>query len=117
MNDATPAISRPRIDVRAGRHESGHATAVGGADTARTDRLLLRRLRPGRGVGVSARTLTSTSSCTTRGTCWVPVPLTSEPPATLRYLIPGAVGGIVSFAFSRVTIEPLIALLSTTRGS
>ncbi|WP_319435448.1 CbtA family protein [Mycobacterium sp. RTGN5] len=36
------------------------------------------------------------------------MPLTAELPSTVRYLIPGVVGGIVSFAFSRVMIEPLI---------
>lgn len=34
--------------------------------------------------------------------------LTPGSPATLRYLIPGVVGGLVCFAFSRVMIEPLI---------
>ena len=36
------------------------------------------------------------------------MPLNVELPATLRYLLPGVAGGIVSFAFSRVMIEPLI---------
>jgi hypothetical protein len=37
------------------------------------------------------------------------MPLNLELPPTLRYLAPGVVGGIVSFAFSRVMIEPLIS--------
>lgn len=36
------------------------------------------------------------------------MPLTREIPSAIRYLVPGAVAGIVSFAFSRVMIEPLI---------
>ncbi len=36
------------------------------------------------------------------------MPLTREIPSAVRYLVPGAVAGIVSFAFSRVMIEPLI---------
>ena len=37
------------------------------------------------------------------------MPLTAELPAAVRYLVPGLVGGLVSFAFSRVMIEPLIS--------
>jgi hypothetical protein len=37
------------------------------------------------------------------------VPLTGELPSTVRYLVPGVLGGVVSFAFSRVMIEPLIS--------
>lgn len=37
------------------------------------------------------------------------MPLNVELPPMLRYLVPGVVGGIVSFAFSRVMIEPLIS--------
>jgi predicted cobalt transporter CbtA len=36
------------------------------------------------------------------------MPLKNEIPPAIRYLVPGAVAGIVSFAFSRVMIEPLI---------
>jgi hypothetical protein len=36
------------------------------------------------------------------------MPLTNEIPSVARYLVPGAVAGVVSFAFSRVMIEPLI---------
>ena len=36
------------------------------------------------------------------------MPLTLEMPSAVRYLVPGAVAGIVSFAFSRLMIEPLI---------
>lgn len=37
------------------------------------------------------------------------MPLNAELPPLVRYLVPGVVGGIVSFAFSRVMIEPLIS--------
>ena len=37
------------------------------------------------------------------------MPLNAESPAIVRYLAPGLVGGIVSFAFSRIMIEPLIS--------
>jgi len=36
------------------------------------------------------------------------MPLSAEIPAAARYLLPGAVGGIAAFVFSRVMIEPLI---------
>jgi Probable cobalt transporter subunit (CbtA) len=36
------------------------------------------------------------------------MPLSAEIPSAARYLLPGAAGGIVAFAFSRVMIEPLI---------
>lgn len=36
------------------------------------------------------------------------MPLRSEAPSAVRYLVPGAVAGLVCFAFSRLMIEPLI---------
>lgn len=36
------------------------------------------------------------------------MPLSAELPSAVRYLVPGVVGGIAAFAFSRVMIEPLI---------
>jgi hypothetical protein len=36
------------------------------------------------------------------------MPLSGEIPAAARYLLPGALGGIAAFTFSRVMIEPLI---------
>jgi predicted cobalt transporter CbtA len=36
------------------------------------------------------------------------MPLTREIPSAVQFLVPGAVAGVVSFAFSRVMIEPLI---------
>ncbi|WP_445166773.1 CbtA family protein [Mycolicibacterium sp. Dal123E01] len=36
------------------------------------------------------------------------MPLNTELPSAVRYLAPGLIGGVVSFAFSRVLIEPLI---------
>lgn len=37
------------------------------------------------------------------------MPLNAELPAAVRYLVPGVMGGVVSFVFSRVMIEPLIS--------
>jgi hypothetical protein len=45
------------------------------------------------------------------------VPLTCEIPSAIRYLVPGAVAGIVSFAFSRVMIEPLIGAAVDYEGA
>jgi hypothetical protein len=45
------------------------------------------------------------------------VPLTREIPSAVRYLVPGAVAGIVSFAFSRVMIEPLIGAAVDYEGA
>jgi hypothetical protein len=47
----------------------------------------------------------------------VPVPLTRGMPSAIRYLVPGAVAGIVSFAFSRVMIEPLIGAAVDYEGA
>jgi hypothetical protein len=45
------------------------------------------------------------------------VPLKNEIPSAIRYLVPGAVAGIVSFAFSRVMIEPLIGAAVDYEGA
>lgn len=45
------------------------------------------------------------------------MPLTREIPSAARYLVPGAVAGIVSFAFSRVMIEPLIGAAVDYEGA
>jgi hypothetical protein len=45
------------------------------------------------------------------------MPLTPEIPSAMRYLVPGAVAGIVSFAFSRVMIEPLIGAAVEYEGA
>jgi hypothetical protein len=45
------------------------------------------------------------------------MPLTREMPSAIRYLVPGAVAGIVSFAFSRVMIEPLIGAAVDYEGA
>ncbi|EHB56403.1 hypothetical protein MycrhDRAFT_3597 [Mycolicibacterium rhodesiae JS60] len=37
------------------------------------------------------------------------MPLNAELPAAVRYLVPGVMGGVVSFVFSRMMIEPLIS--------
>ncbi|OBB57794.1 hypothetical protein A5757_18315 [Mycobacterium sp. 852013-51886_SCH5428379] len=44
------------------------------------------------------------------------MPLTTEMPAAVRYLVPGAVAGLVCFAFSRVKIEPLIGTAVAYEG-
>jgi hypothetical protein len=36
------------------------------------------------------------------------MPLSTEPPAAVRYLVPGVAAGLAAFAFSRVMIEPII---------
>lgn len=38
------------------------------------------------------------------------MPLTAELPPAVRYLVPGAAGGVVAFLISRVLIEPLIGV-------
>lgn len=45
------------------------------------------------------------------------MPLTADMPATLRYLLPGVVGGVVCFAFSRIMIEPLIGAAVDYEGA
>jgi len=45
------------------------------------------------------------------------VPLSAELPAAVRYLVPGVLGGIVSFGFSRVLIEPLISAAVDYEGA
>src|SRR6266404_5247202 len=45
------------------------------------------------------------------------MPLTREMPSVIRFLVPGAVAGIVSFAFSRVIIEPLIGAAVDYEGA
>ena len=45
------------------------------------------------------------------------MPLTYEMPSAVRFLVPGAVAGIVSFAFSRVMIEPLIGAAVNYEGA
>jgi hypothetical protein len=45
------------------------------------------------------------------------MPLTREIPTAIRYLVPGAVAGIVSFVFSRVMIEPLIGAAVDYEGA
>jgi hypothetical protein len=45
------------------------------------------------------------------------MPLTLEMPSAVRFLVPGAVAGIVSFAFSRVMIEPLIGAAVDYEGA
>jgi hypothetical protein len=45
------------------------------------------------------------------------VSLNAELPAAVRYLVPGLAGGIVSFAFSRVMIEPLISAAVDYEGA
>jgi hypothetical protein len=45
------------------------------------------------------------------------MPLTREIPSAIRYLVPGAVAGIVSFAFSRLMIEPLIGAAVDYEGA
>lgn len=43
--------------------------------------------------------------------------LDAELPSAVRYLVPGLVGGIASFAFSRVMIEPVIAAAIDYEGA
>lgn len=43
--------------------------------------------------------------------------LTHEIPSAVRYLAPGAIAGVVSFAFSRVLIEPLIGAAVDYEGA
>ena len=45
------------------------------------------------------------------------MPLTYEMPSAIRFLVPGAVAGIVAFAFSRVMIEPLIGAAVDYEGA
>ena len=45
------------------------------------------------------------------------MPLTIEMPSAVRFLVPGAVAGIVAFAFSRVMIEPLIGAAVDYEGA
>lgn len=45
------------------------------------------------------------------------MPLNTELPPAVRYLVPGVVGGIVCFAFSRMMIEPLIGAAVDYEGA
>jgi hypothetical protein len=45
------------------------------------------------------------------------MPLTVEMPSAVRYLVPGAIAGVVSFAFSRLMIEPLIGAAVDYEGA
>src|ERR1700754_3063913 len=45
------------------------------------------------------------------------MPLTIEMPSAIRFLVPGAVAGVVAFAFSRVMIEPLIGAAVDYEGA
>ena len=45
------------------------------------------------------------------------MPLTREILSAMRYLVPGAVAGIVAFTFSRVMIEPLIGAAVNYEGA
>jgi hypothetical protein len=45
------------------------------------------------------------------------MPLTIEMPSAVRFVVPGAVAGLVSFAFSRVMVEPLIGAAVDYEGA
>jgi putative cobalt transporter subunit CbtA len=45
------------------------------------------------------------------------MPLTIEMPSAIRFLVPGALAGIVAFAFSRLMIEPLIGAAVDYEGA
>jgi hypothetical protein len=45
------------------------------------------------------------------------MPLTLEMPSAMRFLVPGVAAGVVSFAFSRVLIEPLIGAAVDYEGA